>query len=175
MGNNLDYTHSNPFYYYNKKRKKKNTSIVKKESFDSLDYAGTGRPSKMTDDVLTKLDEAFSFSCKDEEACIKAGVSLSTFYAYCKKYPAYRQHTKLLQKLPQIGAKKVIAEAIEQGDKSLAKWLLEKRCADEYGDAKTNLNLNFGTQEKIKINLIDDEEDVKDDSLIIDVSKEEEE
>jgi uncharacterized protein with von Willebrand factor type A (vWA) domain len=42
-----------------------------------------GRPTKMTKEVVRKLEHAFMLGCTDAEACCHADISHSTPYAYC--------------------------------------------------------------------------------------------
>jgi len=44
-----------------------------------------GRPTKMTPLVVKKLEEAFSWGCSDEEACVYAGISRPTLEKYQKE------------------------------------------------------------------------------------------
>jgi hypothetical protein len=48
-----------------------------------------GRPPKITDEVLGKLEQAFSIGCTDQEACSFADINPSTLYAYQKKKPKF--------------------------------------------------------------------------------------
>jgi hypothetical protein len=38
-----------------------------------------GRPTVMTEEVMRKLEEAFSLDCTDEEACAYAGIGERTY------------------------------------------------------------------------------------------------
>jgi len=39
-----------------------------------------GRPTKMTPEVIAKLEYAFAISCTDQQACIYAEISVDTLY-----------------------------------------------------------------------------------------------
>lgn len=44
-----------------------------------------GRPTKMTQGTVKKLEEAFLRGLSDEEACLYADISKPTLYDYCDK------------------------------------------------------------------------------------------
>ena len=48
-----------------------------------------GRPTKMTKDVLAKLEQAYKVGATDEEASEYAEIDPSTLYRYFKKNPAF--------------------------------------------------------------------------------------
>ena len=50
-----------------------------------------GRPTVITDKVLTELKTAFCMDCTDTEACIFADISEKTLYNYQKKNPEFLQ------------------------------------------------------------------------------------
>lgn len=100
-----------------------------------------GRPSKMTVEVVTKLEEAFAKGLSDREACLYAGISHETFYNYCEKHYDFRDRKELLKNTPILNAKMNVAEGIERGDKELSKWYLERKCKDEFS-VKQDIGLN---------------------------------
>lgn len=50
-----------------------------------------GRPTVITDKVLTELKTAFCMDCTDTETCIFADISEKTLYNYQKKNPEFLQ------------------------------------------------------------------------------------
>ena len=91
-----------------------------------------GRPTVMTDDVVNKLEYGFMKGLNDTEACCYAGISRTTFYAYCDEHPEFVDKKEELKKKPSTKAKLNIVEAIEAGDTDLSKWYLERRNKDEF-------------------------------------------
>lgn len=92
----------------------------------------TGRPSKMTEATLQKLEHGFAQGLTDREACLYAGVCLSTLYNYCNLHPDFLEQKELLKEQPKIAAKFVVVQAIESGDLKAAQWYLERRAKDEF-------------------------------------------
>lgn len=82
--------------------------------------AETGRPTVMTPDVLSKLETAYSYGCKDTEACFFADISLSALYAHQKTNPEFKERKELLRKRPVMLARKAVVEAIA-GNKAKGK------------------------------------------------------
>lgn len=91
-----------------------------------------GRPSKITEETVAKLEFAFSRGLSDREACLFAEISRETLYRYCKKNPEFSDRKELLKDTPILNAKMNIAEGLENGDKELSKWYLERKCKDEF-------------------------------------------
>lgn len=89
-----------------------------------------GRPTVMTPETIAKLEEAFLFGANDKEAYFLAGVSSSTFYAYCQENPDFSERKELLKEQVKVKAKMTIAKAIDAGDKALSQWYLERRDRD---------------------------------------------
>lgn len=91
-----------------------------------------GRPTVMTDEVVSKLEYGFMRGMNDTEACVYAGISRQTLYEYIQKNPEFADRKEDLKKKPSTQAKLNITEAIEAGDTDLAKWWLERRNKDEF-------------------------------------------
>ena len=51
------------------------------------------RPTVMTDEVVSKLEHAFSMGCTDLEACMYAGIAKATFYRYQEDNEDFRDHS----------------------------------------------------------------------------------
>lgn len=91
-----------------------------------------GRPPSMTQDVLNKLEQAFSLGASDVEACFFAGISHQTLYNYQDKNPEFIERKKALKEKLVLKARSVIASSMESGDKQTAQWYLERRKKDEF-------------------------------------------
>lgn len=91
-----------------------------------------GRHTKMTKALVEKLEKCFSNSYTDAEACLYVGIDKQTLYTYCNKYPQFSINKELLKKKPNIKAKNVVLEAINNNDVTTAKWWLEKKAKDEF-------------------------------------------
>lgn len=91
-----------------------------------------GRPTKMTESTINKLEEAFSYAFTDEEACLYAGISRQTLNEYCKKNPEFRDRKQLLKQQPSMLAKRVVVDSIKSADKQQSNWWLERKSKDEF-------------------------------------------
>ena len=96
-----------------------------------------GRPTKMTQGTIKKLEEAFLRGLSDEEACLYANISKPTLYDYCKKDPRFSDRKELLKQRLKTRAKLNISNAIEGGDVAISKWYLERK--DDEFKTKTKL------------------------------------
>ena len=76
--------------------------------------SNAGRPTVMTDNVVSKLEQAFEWGCTDVEACIHAGISKQSLYDYCKKYPAFTDRKELLKDTPILMAKEIQSEKLKE-------------------------------------------------------------
>ena len=99
-----------------------------------------GRPSVMTKEVLEKLEWAFTIDATVEQACEYAGICPKTVYNYDAANPGFLQKIKGWQGRLGLRAKAVVATGIEQGDKNMAKWYLEKRDEDYKNQQKIELS-----------------------------------
>jgi hypothetical protein len=85
---------------------------------------------KIDESVLKILRDAFSVGASDEQACFLANISPQTLYNYQKEHPDYVEYKATLKEMPKFKAKKVVVNAIEEGDKQQANWYLERRDKD---------------------------------------------
>lgn len=88
-----------------------------------------GRPQAITPDVLQKLEDAFTNSLTDEEACTYAKISSRTLYNYQGRHPDFVQRKEALRLTPNIAARKTIVGQL--GDIATAKWWAEHKM-DEF-------------------------------------------
>lgn len=90
-----------------------------------------GRPSKMTKDVVKKLEYAFSRGLNIVEACLYADISTPTFYSYANQHDGFLSRCEELRKKVSMQAKLNLAEKIDEGDEYNSRWYLEKT-SDEF-------------------------------------------
>ncbi len=96
-----------------------------KEYKDLPNYCECGRPEAITKEVLQKLEDAFSNSLPDREACLYAGISPGTLYNYQLKHPEFVERKEQLKLTPNLAARKTIVNSL--ADVNTAKWWMEKR------------------------------------------------
>lgn len=90
-----------------------------------------GRPTVMTDEVLYKLQDAFSYGCTDAEACLHANINPNSLYDYEKKNPEFSERKKLLKKKPILLARTTVVAALKS-DPSLSLKVLERLAKKEW-------------------------------------------
>jgi hypothetical protein len=100
-----------------------------------------GRPTKMTGTTVHKLEQAFLVGCTDREACIYADVSKSTLYNYCRVNPDFMERKELLKNSPQVKAKMIISQALEDGDLATANKVLDRKERLKIKQSSTVINL----------------------------------
>lgn len=91
-----------------------------------------GRPKKITEEIVQKLEEAFLQGLSDREACIYANIAPSTFYDYCSSHGEFSERKELLKENLKMKAKMNLARSIEDGNMTQSIWYLERKCKDEF-------------------------------------------
>jgi hypothetical protein len=114
-------------------RDPKTGRIIKPVGQNTNKNGTAGRPTKMTVDVLAKLDQAFAIGASDVEACAFAEISQDALYDYQRKFPEYCERKARLKERPILKAKNTIVAALN--DPIHARWYLEKKRKDEFGNA----------------------------------------
>ena len=86
----------------------------------------------MTHEILLKLEDAFSISATDKEACFYAGISPTTLYSYQEKNPEFTERKKALKDKPNLKARQTIVQQLD--DVRVAEWWLARKRPEEFGD-----------------------------------------
>ena len=97
-------------------------------------------PSKMTPETIQKLEMAFANSFTDTEACLYAGIWLSTLYDYCKANPKFSDKKEALKKKPNLKAKQNIIQSMNDWNIQDSKRWLERKSKDEFSTKVENDN-----------------------------------
>ena len=108
--------------------------------------SNAGRPTVMTAETVSKLEQAFSNGATDVQACFYAGISKQTLYDYQKKHPEFIDRKEALKSNLRLIAKNTLAKSIRDGDTNDAKWYLERKEKNEFSTKvaqtiDTNVNL----------------------------------
>lgn len=118
-----------------------------------------GRPTKLTDEVVNKLEEAFSIGCSIEEACFYANISRQSYYNWEKENKELFDRFNELKQKPILKARQSVVNGLS--DSEFALKFLSKKKRDEFGDRldlTTNgkdinnnqtINLSAFTQEEL--------------------------
>ena len=104
--------------------------MTKKKAPEDLEKVG--RKTVMTPEVLSKLEEAFSLGCSDEEACIHADISRMSLHRYQENNPEFCDRKELLKQKLVLKARTNIANKIELGDIEVSKWYVGRKRKSEF-------------------------------------------
>ena len=96
---------------------KKSTTTAKSKS---------GRPTLMTRETIALLEQAFQWGCGDLEACMAAGINKQTLYNYQAKHPEYVDRKAMLKQSPQMKARRVISQSLDEGDVNTANKVIDR-------------------------------------------------
>lgn len=88
---------------------------------------GAGRPTKMTPEVIQKLEDAFTWGCNDLEACCYADISKSTLYDYCVANPEFSERKETLKNNVTMKAKRIIDNALNGDDIITAHKVIDRK------------------------------------------------
>lgn len=92
----------------------------------------------MSEDVIAKLEDAFSNAFTDEMACLFANISVDSLYRYCQKNPKFAERKKELKISPDLQAqKKLVADTKNTNG---ARWWAEHRMQDFMPKTKVELS-----------------------------------
>lgn len=87
-----------------------------------------GRPTKLTEETVNKLESIFKIGGTVEQACAYAGISKQTYYNWVEADPSFLTKMEAAQYYADIVAKNVVVDAVvKDRDLATAKWWLEKR------------------------------------------------
>lgn len=100
------------------------------------------RPTVIDNEILTKLEFAFSHSLTDEEACLYADISPRTLYRYIEDNEDFWQRKEVLKKQPNIKAKFNWIKKMEEDDYTASKEWLERKSKGEFS-TKQELDQNI--------------------------------
>jgi hypothetical protein len=95
-----------------------------------------GRPTVITEMVLSELKTAYCLDATDKEACDFAEISEKTLYNYQKKNPEFLQQKQGWKTSVILEARKSVFEAIQK-DAWLALRYLQSRLPQEFTNVST--------------------------------------
>lgn len=97
-----------------------------------------GRPTVFTEEVIRKLEFAFSNDFNDREASHYAGIAPQTLSDKFGRDPEFSDRMRVFKDKTRQKAKMVIHGALAAGDVKTAQWYAEHRMNDEYSDKTVN-------------------------------------
>lgn len=111
----------------------------------------TGRPTVITEEVLRKLEGAFSMGCGDREACLLADISMTALYSYQERHPAFTERKALLKEKPILKARGTVLQALSIPEH--AEWFLERKAKHEFS-TRSDVSLTGADGGPLKIEIV---------------------
>lgn len=99
-----------------------------------------GRPRAVTDEIVAKLEHAYSLDCTDLEACLYADIHPTTLYRFQEANPEFRERKQQLKQNPFVLARTTIVSALKENPELALKYM-ERKKRDEFAlrqDVTTN-------------------------------------
>ena len=107
-----------------------------------------GRPTVITEEVVRKLESILQLGVNDSIACQYAKISRDTFYGHLKNDPIFADRIQSAKELVTIAAGQVVTnDIIKNKDVNSAKWWLERKAPDQFGNKKAEpppIQVNVG-------------------------------
>ena len=100
-----------------------------------------GRPTKMTPEVIQKLETAFIAGCTDLEACCYADVGKSTLYDYCQEHPEFSERKETLKNQPIMQSRFIVQSALLDGDLNTANRVIDRKEGQKITQENVNVDL----------------------------------
>lgn len=104
-----------------------------------------GKFTKLTEETIKKLEEAFAMDCSITEACLYANIRTQTYYNWIEKNANLKERFDELRESPFLKARQTIIKNLDNPQYAFEYMKRKKRL--EFGD-----NVDHTTQgEKLKI------------------------
>lgn len=97
------------------------------------DVDSLGRPTKLTEEVRLKMEQACALDASVKEICFYAGISKQTYYNWKEEYPDFFDHLDALRAKPFLKARQTVVNSLE--DPQNAFRYLEKKGGNEFNPA----------------------------------------
>lgn len=81
------------------------------------------RPTKLSNLIVKKLEEAFVVGSNVEEACYYADISRQTFYNWIDENPELLDRFNVLRRAPVLKARMTLSKALETNPKLAMEYL----------------------------------------------------
>lgn len=95
-------------------------------------YKNVGRKTKITPEVLKKLEEAAAFDATVAEMCFYAEISPTTYYTYCDKNPQFLGRIAELREKPVLLARQTVVKSLSEPVHAFR--YLERKRSDEFSE-----------------------------------------
>lgn len=106
-----------------------------------------GRPTKFTEVMRKKIDEAAALGCSDTEIALFCDISRVTYYAWLKEHPELVNRIEELRDRPMLKARKTIVDKLDESYSNAMDYAKRKR-PKEFGD-----QVNVDVEAHLKVDL----------------------
>ena len=119
-----------------------------------------GRPTVITPEIISKLEEVFAIGGTDNEACFYADIGKTTLYNYQQDHPEFVERKEALKERPILKARQTVVKALDNPQQ--AQWFLERKVKNEFAsrseltgkDGKDLIPEPLSEEDKEKLNLL---------------------
>jgi hypothetical protein len=112
---------------------------------DEMNESRVGRPTKYSEETITRLCEALADGMPIKSACVVAGIGVTTLNEWRDKYPEIEERMSQARERYREKALQTIKSAVEAQDWRAAVAAL-KLIFPEYRDRATDVNVAVGVQ-----------------------------
>lgn len=92
-----------------------------------------GRPTKRTQETISKILQAIEMGATKRLASLYAGIDISTFMDWQARFPDFSEQVKKAEAKSALRWLAKIEQAANEGSWQAAAWKLERLYKDEYG------------------------------------------
>lgn len=110
----------------------KSTGETKPQKEPKYKYVGPGRPTKLTAEVVRKLEHAAAHQFSISETCFYAGIVRDTYYRWIEEFPELSDRLEELRQQPFVTARETIVGKLK--DVNVAFKFMEKVKPEEFAD-----------------------------------------
>lgn len=93
-----------------------------------------GRPTIRTKEIVRKLETALQNGFTIDKACEVSGIGRRTYYDWLKQDEEFTAQMERAKNWAVERARQVVVTAIQNGDSGVARWYLERKASDEFGN-----------------------------------------
>lgn len=119
-----------------------------------------GRPTVITPEIISKLEEVFAIGGTDNEACFYADIGKTTLYNYQQDHPEFVERKESLKERPILKARQTVVKALDNPQQ--AQWFLERKVKNEFAqrsevtgkDGKDLIPEPLSEEDKQKLNTL---------------------
>lgn len=119
---------------------------MSKNSRELIEYRKRigGRPTKLTLDVLNKMEEASAIDATVSEICYYCDISETTYYRWMVENPDIKERLDQLRQKPILKARQEIVKGLDN-DKHFSFQYLKSKLPDEFLEGKTKVEIEDKT------------------------------